>query len=178
MLYLSMIMGWIISNILILLTASTFVVASLAFLSRVTDWFKKTIPVSFGFLLNEQIIKELVLATGDPAKPVSLRFHNSGKTTLTGVVLDIRFLKPLVLSSTKQAITYIPGKTVHGRTSDGSFYHYQHSELVIVGHDNMDFRVELNTEGQSPGTYQVMVTVYSTQQAYKYKKSTLSIVMQ
>jgi hypothetical protein len=164
--------------IIVILTGGTFVVASLAFLSRVTDWLKKTIPVSFGFLLNEQITTELVLATGDPAKPVSLRFHNSGKTTLTGVVLDIRFLKPIVLSATSRAITYIPGKTMHGRTSDGSFYHYQHSELVIAGHDSMDFRVELNTEGQSPGTYQVMVTIYSTQQAYKYKKSTLSIVMQ
>jgi len=101
----------------------------------------------------------------------------SSKTTLTGVVVDMRFLYPITLSGTESALSYIPGKTTHGRMPDKSFYHIRHSELDIVGHSDMDFRVELNTQGKSPGTYKVIVTVYSTQQDYKYMKSELTLIM-
>jgi hypothetical protein len=47
----------------------------------------------------------------------------------------------------------------------------------MAGGDNLDFRVELNTKGQSPGTFKVPVTIYSTQQDYKFKKSELKIKM-
>jgi hypothetical protein len=160
-----------------ILGVGTFLVATLAFLAMITDLFKKRIPISYGFLLNEQTVNELDLSTGDEAKPIFLRFRNIGETTLTGVILDIRFLKPIVLSATKTALTYFPGKIIHGRTEDESYYWIRHSELVILGKDKLDFRVELNTKGQSPGTYKVIITIYSTQQAYKLKKSELLIKM-
>jgi len=166
-----------VNIILILLGASTLLVATLAFLATITDWFKKRIPIDCGFLLNEEIVNELNLSTGDEAKPIFLRFHNKGETTLTGVILDIRFLKPIVLSGTQKALTFIPGKTTHGRTEDKSYYLVRYAELEMVGRDNLDFRVELNTKGQSPGTYRVLVTIYSTQQDYKFKKSELTIKM-
>ena len=166
-----------VNIILIILGAGTLLVATLAFLATITDWFKKRIPIDYGFLLNEAIVNKLNLSTGDEAKPISLRFHNEGETTLTGVILDIRFLKPIVLSGTQKALTFFPGKTTHGQTEDKSYYLIRYSELEMVGRDNLDFRVELNTKGQSPGTYKVVVTIYSTQQDYKFKKSELIIKM-
>ena len=165
------------NTILIILGAGTLIVATLAFLATITDWFKKRIPIDYGFLLNGEIVNNLSLSTGDEAKPISLRFHNRGDTTLTGVILDIRFLKPIALSGTQAALTFIPGKTIHGRTEDKSYYLIRYSEIEMVGKDNIDFRVELNTKGKSPGTYKVLVTIYSTQQDYKYSKSELMLNM-
>lgn len=87
----------------------------------------------------------------------------------------MRFLRPLALSGTGKALSYIQGKTQHGRMPNGRYYHIRHSELVFLGDDKMDFRVELNTAGINPGTYKVMVTVYSTQQEFKYKGAELSL---
>lgn len=160
---------------LIIIAGATFVVALLAFLASVTPWFKQTIPIQFGFLMDDKIVQQMELSTGDPTKPIFLRFHNSGKGTLTGVVLDIRFYRPLSLSATGQALSFIPGKTTHGRTPDKSYYLIRYSELEMVGDEDMDFRVELNTQNQTPGTYNVGITAYSTQRDQKYKKSELSI---
>ncbi len=166
-----------VNVILVLLGAGTLLVALLTFLATVTDWLKSRIPIACGFLLNEKMVSELSLSTGDEAKPVFLRFHNKGETTLTGVVLDIRLLKPIVLSGTEKALTFIPGKTIHGRTENKGYYLIRYSELEMVGGDNLDSRVELNTKGQSPGTYKVLVTAYSTQNDYKLRRSELMIVM-
>ena len=170
--------SWFTENILLICLASgTFVVALLTFLSSTTDWFKRTIPIQFGFLVDNEILEKLELSTGDPAKPIFFRFHNSRKSTLTGLVFDIRFHRPIGLSGTGQALTYIAGKTTHGLIPDNSYYLYRHSELVMAGEENMDFRVELNTQNKPPGTYKVTVTVYSTQKDYKYKKVELLISM-
>jgi len=162
---------------LIILGSGTLIVATLGFLATITDWFKKRIPIDYGFLLNGEIVNNLSLSTGDEAKPISLRFHNRGDTTLTGVILDIRFLQPIGLSGTQAALTFLPGKTIHGRTEDKSYYLIRYSEIEMVAKDNIDFRVELNTKGTSPGMYKVLVTIYSTQQDYKYSKSELIINM-
>lgn len=164
-------------KISIFIGGATFIVALLAFLASVTSWFERTIPIKFGFLVNGRIVQQIELSTGDPAKPILLRFCNFGKGILTGVVLDMRFYRPLGLSGTGQALTFIPGKTTHGQIPDNSYYLIRHSELEMVGHQNMDFRVELNTQNMTPGTYKVGVIVYSTQQHYKYKKAELSISM-
>jgi len=161
--------------ILIIIGIATFTVALLAFLSSVTSWFKQGIPVEFGFLIDDKIVQYLELATGDPAKPLILRFRNIGKSTLTGIVIDLRFYRPLTLSGTEQALSVIPGKTIHGRPPDNRYYHIRYSELEMPGDESMDFRVELSTEKKVPGTYRVCATVYSTQQDYKYKKVDLSI---
>jgi hypothetical protein len=163
--------------ILIILAGATFLVAFLTFLASITSWFKQTISIEFGFLVDDAIVQQIELATGDPAKPICLRFRNSGKGTLTGVVFDIRFHRPLALSSTGEALSFIPGKTTHGRTPDNSYYLIRYSELEMVGDADMDFRVELNTQNMTPGTYKVGVTIYSTQQNSKYSKSELSILM-
>ena len=67
------------------------------------------------------------------------------------------------INSTQQALTFIPCKTVRGKAADNKFYLIRYSELEMLGGDNFDIRVELNTQGKSPGTYEVNVTVYSTQ---------------
>ena len=166
-----------VDTLLVAIGAGTLVVAVLTLLASVTDWFKRVIPIQYGFLVDNTIVGDLALSTGDPAKPILLRFHNSGQTTLTGVVLDIRFLRPLTLSGTQTALSFLPGKTTHGRTPDESYYLIRYSELEVVGKDNLDFRVELDTTGKSPGTYRVLVTAYSTQQDYKYKKLELTMRM-
>lgn len=162
---------------LVIIGCGTFLVALLTFLVSVTDIFKSGIPISYGFLLNNEIRREINLSTGDPAKPITIRFHNTSKTTLSGLVLDIRFLNPIALSGTQTALTFIPGKTTHGRTPDKSYYLLRYSELEMVGEDNLDFGVELNTKNKSPGTYKVLVTIYSTQQDFKCKKDELLIKM-
>jgi len=165
------------NTILIIIAAATFIVAFLTLLASVTSWFKQNIPIQFGFLVDDKILQQIELSTGDSAKPIFLRFRNSGKGTLTGVVIDLRFYRPLTLSGTGQALTFIPGKTTHGQTPDNSYYLIRHSELEMVGDQDMDFRIELNTQNKAPGTYKVGVTAYSTQQDYKYKKAWLFLLM-
>ena len=162
---------------LIVLTAATFIVVLLTLFALITPWFKQGIPIQLGFLIDNRIVEQVELSTGDEAKPVILRFHNRGKGTLTGLVLDIRFHRPLALSGTGEALNVIPGKTIHGRPPDNSYYLIRYTELEMVGHQDMDFRVELNTQNKTPGTYKVGVTAYSTRLDYKYKKVELSILM-
>lgn len=161
--------------VLIIITGGTFIVAVLTFFTSVTEWFKRSIPIELGFLIDDSVVTDLLLSSGDPEKPIFLRFCNYGRTTLVGLVFDIRFLHPLSLSGSPSALTLIPGKTVHGRVSDESYYLIRYSDIELVGLDKIDFRVELNTKGKTPGTYKVLVTVYSTQRDYKFKKTELSI---
>ena len=131
-------------------------------------------------MLNERVLDELDISSGDPAKPIQFRLHNKSKRTLTGVVIDIRFLQPLALSGTNTAISFQPlsfkpGKTIRGRIQDGSYYLIRFTELEIVGHTNLDLKVELNTTNKSPGTYTIIVTVYSTQQDFKYGKEEIQV---
>ena len=163
--------------VIIIIAVGTLLVAVLTFLALVTDWFKRTIPIEFGFRLDNSVVGELTLSSGDAAKPIFMRFHNSGQTTMIGLVFDIRFLLPLSLSGTDSALSHIPGKTVHGRVSDQSYYLLRYSDLELVGLGNLDFRVELNTTDKTPGTYKVLVTVYSTQRDYKFKKTELFLIM-
>ena len=160
--------------ILILIGLGTFSVALFTFLSIITEWFKRKIPLEFGFLLDNATTTQLNISSGDPSKPIFLRFHNTSKTTLTGVVLDIRIIRPLRLSSGR-AVTYIPGKTIHGRSPGNAFYHIRHSELVLFGNDTLDFRIMLNTSGLTPGTYRIESAAYSSEQNFKYKKIELII---
>lgn len=163
--------------ILIIIGMATLIVATLTFLASVRSWFKQGIPVEFGFLINNKIVQRIEIATGDPAKPLLIRFQNVSKSTLTGIVMDLRFYRPLGLSGTGQALSVIPGKTTHGRPPDNKYYHIRYSELEMPGDESMDFRIELSTENKTPGTYRVGITVYSIQQDYKYKKAYLLIHM-
>jgi hypothetical protein len=92
---------------------ATLIVAVFTLLASTTSWFKPTIPIQFGFLVDGEINKQIDLSTGDKAKAIFLRFLNSEKATLTGVVLSIRFYRPLALSGTKHAIEFIPGETFY-----------------------------------------------------------------
>ena len=165
------------SVVIIILAGGTLIVALLTFLASITDLFKKSIPIDYGFLFDGETVDKLGLSTGDPAKPVVLRFRNSSKCTLTGVVLDMRFHRPLRLSATNRALAVIPGKTEHAKAQDNSYYHIRISELEMFGEENFDYRVELDTKGINPGTYRISVTAYSTQQNYKYKKCDLVVDM-
>lgn len=171
--------GISISNIIMwFIYVGTFIVALLAFLAQVTNWFKPSIPIDFGFLVDNKIQKNLELATGDAAKPIILRCHNNSQMTIRGLVIDIQFLKPLALSGTGTALT-VPttGTLIHGRSEDKSFYLISYSGLDLLGEGNLDFRVELNTTDQTPGTSTVQVRINSIRQDYKYKKLNLSIKM-
>ncbi len=162
---------------IIILAALTFLTAALTLMAATTDTFKRKIPIDFGFLLDGKIKNRIEVSTGDPAKNMPLRVRNIKRSILTGIVLDIRFFRPLFLSSTDKALTYFPGKTIHGKAADNSYYHILHTELNIPGHRHVDFNVELNTEGKTPGTYNIGVYAYSTQHDYKFKELNLSIVM-
>ena len=171
-----------IDYIITIIAAATLVCAAFTFLAIVTDWFKRRIPLEFGFLLDDKIVPKLNVSTGDPAKRIFLRFHNSSKATLLGLILDVRFLAPLILSATQEAIVVpIDGQNPtplnHGRLADKSCYWIRCADLSMLGDANWDLRVELNTQGMTPGTYKVQITVYSTQQNYKYKQSELLITM-
>lgn len=165
------------TNTLLLVTIGTFLAAVLTFLATVTDWFKHEIPVEFGFLLNDSIVDNLDLSSGDAAKPISLRFRNTGSTTLAGLVLNMEFMEPISLSGTDSALTLVPGKTVHGRIKDQNYYLIRYEDIMLLGQRQLDFRVELNTRNKSPGISKVLVSVYSTQSHYKFKKIELSIHM-
>jgi len=163
--------------ILILLAGATLIVATLTYLATITKLFKRKVPIDCGFLLNESIVDKLNLSTGDPAKTIRLRFRNSSKLTLTGIVLDMRFQRPLTLSASNTALAVVPGKTKHGRVSGNAYYHILLSELDMFGKEDFDYRVELDTKGKNPGAYTILVTAYPTQQNYKYKRFKLSIKM-
>lgn len=165
------------TTILIVLAGATFIVATLTYLATITKWFKRKVPIDCGFLLNKSIVNKLNLSTGDPAKPILLRFRNSSKLTLTGVVLDMRLLWPLTLSATNTALSVVPGKTKHRRVPGNAYYNIFLSGLDIFGKEDFDYRVELNTTEKSPGAYTILVTAYSTQQDYKYKRFKLSVKM-
>ena len=169
-------MSW--ENIaIIVIGIATFVTALATFLNSVFDWFRRRLPVRFGFLLNDKIVDQLQVASGDPAKPIHLRLHNFSKTTLTGVVLDMRFLRPLALSATDKALSIIPGKTAHGHIEAENHYWIRHSDLVIPGDDHLNFGVELNTKGISPGTYRVLVKMFTTMEIYKIRETELKITL-
>lgn len=162
-----------------------------------SSWFKQTIPIQFGFFMDKKIHQKIELSTGDPGKAIFLRFHNSEKEALTGVTLNIRFYRPLALSGTEHALEFIPGKATyegagytfstsnpsqgeksfHGPSSDDTYYAIRHSELVMTGDEDIDIRVELNTQNITPGTYRVEVITYSTQPGYKKKQGDLFISM-
>jgi len=165
------------TKILLLVSIGTCVAAVLTFLASVTDWLKREIPVEFGFLSNDSIVHKLGLSSGDSAKPISLRFRNTGRTTLAGLVFNIEFMDSISLSGTDRALTLVPGKTVHGRVADQKYYLIRYEDIMLLGQHQLDFRVELNTKDKSPGTSRVIVTVHSTQSHYKFKKAELSIQM-
>ncbi len=163
--------------ILIILSCLILVVGILTLLATTRGWLKKTIPIDSGFLIDNRIVSELKISTGDPAKKIRLRFKNTSRYTLTGVVFDMRFHRPLTLSATKKALMVIPGKTEHGASQDNSYYLIRLSELAIVGEGFLDYYVELNTEGKHPGKYKVSVAIYTTQQTYEYKRYELFVFM-
>ena len=105
------------------------------------------------------------------------RVQNTKKSTLTGIILDIRIFRPLYLSSTNSALSYFPGNTIHGRAADNSYYHILHTNLNIPGHRYTDFKIEIDTKGKTPGTYPIGIYAYSDQQDYKFKELNLSVIM-
>ena len=144
---------------LLFVASGTFLLAGLTFLSFTTDWFKRKIPVEFGFIFNDSIANKLSLSSGDAAKPISLRFRNSGRTTLLGLVFNIELLEPISISGSNSAITEFPGKTIHGRFTDQGYYLIRYEDVLLLGQGQLDFRVELNTRDKSPGVHRVLVTV-------------------
>ena len=162
----------------------TLIVAFLCFLSTVTNIFKSKIPIQLGFFINSEIVSELELKTGDPNKKIKFRIHNLKEVTLSGVEIELCLSKPLSLSGSQEAIVY-PHKEhkpislifFHGRLQDDKGYYLFWSDLIFMGHDNVDFEIELNTEGIHLGRYNIDVTINTTQNDFKYKKSVLYIDM-
>ncbi len=153
-----------------------FILGALSFLGKFTDWFKREVPLDFGFLSNDKIVDVLSISTGDPAKLITFRFRNESKITLTGVTLEIRIFRPLVLSPTGSAIRDIDsGRTKHGREKGNKYYYIIHSDLVIGGHYGIEKRVELNTQNITPGIYKVEILAFTTLQSYKYSRKRLSL---
>lgn len=146
-----------------------------AFITLLNSIIQRTIPVEFGFLYNDAIVKSLVLSSGDEAKPIKLRFRNTSSTTLIGLVFNIEFLDPIRLSGTGSALTVIPGQTEHGRVEDQSYYLIRYRDILLPGKQEIDFRVEIDTRNQSPGNSIIVVTVYSTQADFKFKKTELTM---
>lgn len=165
--------GTEVNTALLIVSTGTFVVALLTLLAAVTGWLKRKVPVDCGFLMDGSMVTDLKVSTGDSAKPVVIRLRNKSKTTVTGLVVDMRFLQPLSLSATSTALSLPPGNTEHGRVPDGSYYLVRRTDFDLSPEETLDFRVELNMSGLTPGTARVQVTVYSTQQDYKYRKSSL-----
>ncbi len=161
-------MGWLLDLLF----------GALSFLSKFTDWFKGEIPLEFGFRSNNKIVNELSIPVGHPLKPITLRFLNNKKITLTGVSYEILIYRPLILSSTGSAIrgTDMTGDKIrHGHSEDNSFYWIHQSKLDIGGHRAVDLRVELNTENITPGTYRIEIDAQTTLREYKYKRERLSL---
>ena len=165
----------LIVTILVLITSILTIIITTVVLR--TDFLKTKIPIKFGFFINNEIVNKLEIVSGDPAKRIPFKIHNTSKTTITGVILDIRFLQPLALSGTDSALTEIQDHTMHGRSSDKSFYLINYSDFKILGDGQFNIFVELNTNNISPGTYIIEVRIDTIQKDYKYKKFTLFIDM-
>lgn len=171
----SRIAGADVEIVLLIVAVGTLIVALLTFTAAVTGWFKRTVPVECGFLRDDVLVGDLAVSTGDNAKPVVIRLRNKAKTTLAGLVVELRFLRPLSLSSTNHALALPPGTHAFGRVEDGSYYVIRHSDFDLAPEERLDYRVELDLTGVSPGTGRVPVTIYSVQQDYKYLKKELTL---
>ena len=55
-----------VATLLVAIIALIF--TGLTFFASITSWFKHSIPIEFGFLVNGRIIQSIELSTGDPAK--------------------------------------------------------------------------------------------------------------
>ena len=84
-------------------------------------------------------------------------------------------MEPLSLSGTTAALETIEGKTQYGRDEREGHYLIRHWDIDFLAEQSMDFRVELNTQGLSPGTYQVLVAVFSRERDFKNRRSVLKI---
>jgi hypothetical protein len=152
-----------------------FILGILPFLS---NFIKGEIPLEFGFLSNNKIVNELSIPVGHPIEPITFKFRNNKKITLTGVSYEIRIYRPLVLSSTGSAIRYtdmIGDQIKHGKANDNSYYWIHQSKLDIGGHRGVDLQVELNTENITPGTYRIEIDGQTTLREYKYKRERLTL---
>lgn len=147
-------------------------------------WFRPRIPLETGFLYNNEIVEKLTVSTGDRAKPIEIRFHNHSDFSISGVVLDIKFMAPTALSGTENAVQLIIDKdtgqlkTHHGRVPDGAYYLLVHYDQTIFAGGNFDTRVELNTEGTTPGRREIAVAMHTTQPEYRKKEKALTLIVQ
>ncbi len=158
---------------IVIITALTLIVVILSFLAQITDWFKTQVPIRFGFLYNNQIVDRIPISSGHNQKPIFLRFENLKKVTLTGIIIEMRFLNPLALSGSDRALGVFPGKTIHYRVPDRSYYLIRHTDLSFLAREKNDLRIELNTVDISPGTCEVEVNIHSNAGEFKSKQANL-----
>ncbi len=162
----------------LVIASLTLVAAILAIFASSRFWFRPRIPIESGFLYNGQIEKELTVATGDTEKPIQIRFYNNSDFSLTNVVLDLKLKYPIALSGSPQAVPVIPNRTHQGRVPDKSYYHLFYYGLPFYAKESMDFRIELNTKGITPGRYEVVINIHTEQREHKTKKKTIFLKYQ
>jgi hypothetical protein len=157
----------------------TLVVVIATFLAMTTDFFKHRVPIKAGFLYDGTCRDKLEVATGDPAKRIPFRFYNSQATSISNLVFDIRFLTPITLSATGQAVTIFEDHTVKGRDKDKGYYQIVYYNMVLLGHDNLepDPAVEIKTNDISPGRYTVQISIDTTDGRYKKLTKNLTLIV-
>ncbi len=150
----------------------TLIISYLIFANSTTSWFKPEIPVDFGFWVDEKLKKKIIVSSGDPEKRLILRFINKRSNTISNVVIDIKFIRPLALSGTNTALTVVEGHTK--RISNDKYYNLTYLNIPFYPNEKREFPTEINTNKKF-GKHKVLVSIFSTNDKYKVKKKVLKI---
>lgn len=156
--------------LLLIITFVTLLITYLIFANSITYWFKPKIPIKFGFKINNQILNKLEVQSGDPNKRIILHFKNKESITLSNIVIDIKFHRPLSLSGSNTAITIIPDHTSKNRSE--KYYNLTYYDIPFYPEDTRDFPTEIDTD-RKLGKYKISVLLYSINDKYKKKKKDL-----
>ena len=150
----------------IIIASLTLFFTVLLFINSITSWFKKKVPIKFGFIYNDHIVDTLEVNSGDSEKVIQFRFLNTTESTIKDIIIEFKMIRPLSLSGSNHALT-VSSNTKHGPSKGNMYYLIEYSDLIFLGKKYKDFKVELNTKGKSPGDYRIAVNVYSKSDKFK-----------
>ena len=158
--------------LLLIISFVTLIITYFIFANSISNWFKPEIPVDLGFWVDEKLKKRIIVSSGDPEKRLVLRFINKRSNTISNVVIDIKFIRPLALSGTNTALTVVEGHT--NRTRSDKYYNLTYLNIPFYPNEKRDFPTEINTDKKF-GKHKVLVSIFSTNDKYKVKKKVLRI---
>ncbi len=153
----------------------TALIALATLLSTTTSLLKRKLPLEIGFCVNGKYKRSIQIATGDPSKPIEIGIKNKHKHTINLVTVNIKFLRPIVLSGSERALQIIEGSTTKMRLPNGGPYILTYHNLTFPGKEYINFRIELNTVNLRIGSHCIEVSSFALDTNYKRLDTKLEV---